>query len=126
MNTKSLLSIFLVAVLALFSCSNDNEVAPALPQAQVYQRTNLDQDFKNEIKLFADGTFELRNSRNEFVKGNYSKAAKINPNEKQDYVLHYKMVKRGCDNDWIEEDIDQLMEFEFYDQINDFTVSECN
>ncbi|KXX69898.1 hypothetical protein [Flammeovirga sp. SJP92] len=125
MNTKSILSLILVAVLAFFSCSNDNEVTPASPQTSVYQRTNLDQDFKCEIMLSSDGKFELRTSKNEFAKGDYSKAAKIKPNEPQDYVLHYKMIKKDCDSDWEDENIDQLMEFEFYDEINAFTVEEC-
>lgn len=125
METKFIFIAFLVAVFAFSSCSKNDEITPTQQNYKVYQRTNLGQDFKNEIKLNSDMTFELRNSRNEFARGSYSTAAKINPQDPDDYVLHYEQVKNGCENDWVEENINQLMEFTYYDEINSFTVEEC-
>ncbi|NME70017.1 hypothetical protein [Flammeovirga aprica] len=121
MNTKSIIALFLVALVSFFSCSKESNIEPVQPKGHYYQRTNLDGDFKREIYIKLDGTFESRNSRNEFQVGNHSKTT-----DQSDYILEIRQIRQGCENDWESENISELMDFSYYEEIGGFTLQECN
>ncbi|WP_281613680.1 hypothetical protein [Flammeovirga sp. SubArs3] len=110
----------------LIGCNQNKEVIPA-DEYKTYVRSNLNETFRHEVKVnITKMTFERRTSDGDFYKGNISKAAKISSNEAQDYVLHIKQKRQSCEYDWMETDETELMEFSFFNEVDGFTLQECN